>query len=87
MSLLLKNLSKKTGIPKKDLEGLLRVIGFEILEELKNYHRIEFPSLGLFFCVTKEGILSVRIKLYQEAYDRLNKIDDKEEKKDEIIFE
>lgn len=84
---LTKLLAKKTGISRKDLDGLLKVIGYEITEELRTYHRFDFPNLGFFFCATKEGVLHVRIRLSPEAYDRLNRIDDKEERKDEIIFD
>jgi nucleoid DNA-binding protein len=84
---LTKLLAKKTGISRKDLDGLLKVIGHEITEELRAYHRFDFPNLGYFFCVTKEGVLHVRIKLSEEAYNRLNRIDNSEERKDEIIFD
>jgi hypothetical protein len=83
---LTKLLSKKTGISRKDLDGLLKIIGYEIVEELRTYHRFEFPSLGSFFCSTKEGTLYVRISLTQESFERLNKTE-KGERKDEIIFD
>jgi nucleoid DNA-binding protein len=83
---LTKLLSKKTGISRKDLDGLLKVIGYEIIEELRTYHRFEFPNLGIIFCSPKDGRLYVKISITQESFERLNKIE-KGERKDEIIFD
>lgn len=81
-----RNLSKKTGMSKQDLDAFLRVLSYELIEDLKKFHRVFIPNLGTFFCSSKEGRLTVRLSLIPEAYERLNKID-KTERVDEIIFE
>lgn len=83
---LTRRLAKKTGLKKKDLDGLLKAIGYEIVENLKMYHRFEYPSLGIFYCSSKNGKLTVKLSLYAEAYERLNRVEEGE-KPNEIIFE
>jgi nucleoid DNA-binding protein len=83
---LTRRLSKKTGIKRKDLDALLKAIGYEIVENLKAYHRFEYPNLGIFYCNIKNGKMTVKISLNSEAYERLNKIEEGEQP-NEIVFE
>ncbi len=86
MNTLVNRLAKKTGLKRKDIDALIKAIGYEMVEDLRLYHRFVYPNFGLFFCSSREGRLSVRISLEKEAYSRLNKLQEGE-KPNEIILE
>jgi nucleoid DNA-binding protein len=84
MNNLYEKIAKKTGLSKHDINGILKVTSYELVEILKEEQRFYWDGLGLFFVNIKDTGLSVRIKLSEETYERLNT---KKEKSDEIIFE
>ncbi|NBO23258.1 hypothetical protein EBU94_07980 [bacterium] len=84
MNSLYEKIAKKTGLSKHDINGILKVTSYELVEILKEEQRFYWDGLGLFFVNIKDTGLSVRIKLSEETYERLNI---KKEKSDEIIFE
>jgi nucleoid DNA-binding protein len=78
-------LSKKTGIPRKDLDALLKVISYEIIEELRTKQYFQFPELGLFTIKINHSGMCVKFAINQKAKERLNKKEG--ERSDEIVFD
>lgn len=82
---LIRDLSKKTGIPRKDLDALLKIISYEIVEKLKVSYQFNFPELGIIKCYIRPSGVYVRLLLTEEAKNRLLK--DQGAKPNEIVFE
>jgi nucleoid DNA-binding protein len=80
-----KKVSKKVGLNYYDVDAILKVATYEIIETLKNSQKFYWEGLGVFYLSINDKGLSVRIKLSEEPYNRLN--EKSEEKSDEIIFE
>jgi hypothetical protein len=85
MHRLSKKISKKVGLSVYDVDAILKVAAFELVEILKNNQRLYWDGLGIFFVAVQDSGLSIRIRLSDEVYERLNS--DKGVRSDEIIFE
>jgi hypothetical protein len=86
MNSLYDKIAKKTGLSRHDINAILKVTSFELVEILKQEQRFYWDGLGLFFVNINDRGLSVRIKLAEEPYERLN-IKQEKERSDEIVFE
>lgn len=86
MNSLYEKIAKKTGLSKHDINGILKVTSYELVEILKEEQRFYWDGLGLFFVNINDKGLSIRIRLAEEPYERLN-IKTTKEKSDEIVFE
>jgi hypothetical protein len=84
MNSLAKKLSKKTGLSTFEMDAMLKVIGYEIVENLKTHRRFNYEGLGVFFAVLTPAGLTIKLRLSPEAYERLNTIEG--ERSDEIIL-
>jgi hypothetical protein len=82
-----KKIAKKVGLNYYDVDSILKVATFELVEILKKEQKFYWEGLGVFFVSISDIGLSVRIKLSQEPYERLNETSSTKERKDEIIFE
>lgn len=85
MNRLSRKISKKVGLSTYEVDAILKVAAFELVEILKNNQRLYWDGLGIFFAAIQDNGLSVRIRLSDEVYERLNA--DKGVRTDEIIFE
>lgn len=87
MNRLSKKIAKKVGLNYYDVDAILKVATFELVEILKTEQRFYWEGLGVFFVHISDTGLSVRVRLSEEPYNRLNEKDNSKEKTDEIIFE
>jgi hypothetical protein len=87
MNRLSKKIAKKVGLNYYDVDSILKVATFELIEILKKEQRFYWEGLGVFFLHISDIGLSVKIRLSEEPYTRLNKNEDPKENKNEIIFE
>lgn len=85
MNRLSKKISKKIGLSQLEVDSILKVTSFELVEILKKEQRFYWQGLGVFYLAITDTGLSVRLKLSDDIYDRLNKKDG--ETTNEIIFE
>lgn len=85
MNRLSKKISKKMGLSALEVDSMLKVASFELIEILKKEQRFYWQGLGVFYLSIKDNGLSLRIKLSEEIYERLNTKDG--ETSNEIIFE
>ena len=86
MNRLSKKIAKKTGLGIYDIDAILKLTGFEVIEILKKEQRFFWAGVGVFYLSIQDNGLSVRIRLSDEAYERLNKKENGEST-NEIIFE
>ena len=86
MNRLSKKIAKKTGLGVYDIDAILKVTGFEVIEILKKEQRFFWAGVGVFYLSIQDNGLSIRIRLSDEAYERLNKKENGEST-NEIIFE
>lgn len=86
MNRLSKKIAKKTGLGVYDIDAILKLTGFEVIEILKKEQRFFWAGVGIFYLSIQDSGLSVRIRLSDEAYERLNKKENGEST-NEIIFE
>lgn len=77
-----KKVSKKVGLNYYDVDAILKVATYEIIETLKKSQKFYWEGLGVFYVAISDKGLSVRLKLSEEPYERLN--EKSEEKSDEI---
>jgi nucleoid DNA-binding protein len=82
---LAKKVSKKINLNYLDVDAILKVASFELLETLKKSQKVHWDGLGVFYLAITDRGISVRLKLSDECYERLNKKD--EDSSNEIIFE
>ena len=80
-----KKISKKVGLNYYDVDAILKVASYEIIETLKKSQKFYWEGLGVFYLAINDRGLSVRLKLSEEPYNRLN--DKIEERSNEIVFE
>jgi nucleoid DNA-binding protein len=80
-----KKVSKKIGLNYYDVDAILKVATYEIIETLKNSQKFYWEGLGVFYVTITDKGLSVRLRLSEEPYNRLNKKSEGEP--DEINFE
>jgi len=80
-----KKIAKKVDLNYYDVDAILKVATYEIIETLKKSQKFYWEGLGVFYLAITDKGLSVRIKLSDEPYERLN--EKSEEKCDEISFE
>jgi hypothetical protein len=85
MNTLSKKIASKVGLNPYDVDAILKVSAYEIVEILKKEQKFYWDGLGIFFLAVSDNGLSVRIKLSDEPYKRLN--EKTGERSDEIIFE
>lgn len=85
MNTLSRKIAKKVGLNPYDVDAILKTAAYEMVEILKINQRFYWDGLGVFYLSIQDNGLSVRLKLSEEPYNRLN--DKKEERSDEIIFE
>jgi len=86
MNRIAKKIAKKTGLGVYDIDAILKVTGYEIVEILKKEQRFFWAGVGVFYLAIQDNGLSIRIRLSNEAYERLNKKENGEST-NEIIFE
>lgn len=86
MNRLCKKIAKKTGLGVYDIDAILKVTGYEVIEILKKEQRFFWAGVGVFYLSIQDNGLSVRIRLSEEAYERLNKKENGEAT-NEIVFE
>lgn len=86
MNRISKKIAKKTGLGVYDIDAILKVTGYEMIEILKKEQRFFWAGVGVFYLSIQDNGLSVRLRLSNEAYERLNKKENGESR-DEIIFE
>jgi nucleoid DNA-binding protein len=79
-----KKVSKKVGLNYYDVDAILKVATFEIIEVLKKSQKFYWEGLGVFYLAINDKGLSVRLKLSEEPYERLN--EKGEEESGEINF-
>lgn len=82
---LAKKVSKKINLNYYDVDAILKVASFELLETLKSSQKVYWDGLGIFYLAITDKGISVRLKLSDETYERLNK--KTEEELNEIVFE
>ena len=87
MNSLSKSIAKKTGLSKYEIDAILKVAAYEMIELLREKRSFQYEGLGTIFTYIVPNGLNVKISLSPEALDRLNKDINKEGRKDEIIFE
>ena len=80
-----KKVAKKVGLNYYDVDAILKVATFEIIETLKKSQKFYWDGLGVFFLAINDKGLFVRIRLSDEPYNRLN--ENSKESENEIIFE
>jgi len=80
-----KKIASKIGLSFYDVDAILKITAYEIIEILKKEQKIYWDGLGIFFLHVNDKGLSVRIKLSEDPYNRLN--EKTGERTDEIIFE
>lgn len=85
MNTLSKKISSKVGLNAYDVDAILKVSAYEIVEILKKEQKFYWDGLGIFFLSVTDKGLSIRIKLSDEPYERLN--EKTGERSDEIVFE
>jgi nucleoid DNA-binding protein len=87
MHRLSKKVAKKVGLNYYDVDAILKVATYEMMETLKKSQRFYWEGLGTFYLAIKENGVTVKIGLSEEPYNRLNKDLLKKEGDNEIIFE
>lgn len=85
MNRLAKKVSKKTGLSIYEIDAILKVAAYELIETLKKEQRFYWEGLGTFRVTITDIGLSVHLRLNEECYNRLNVQEG--DRKDEIIFE
>lgn len=85
MNRLSKKIANKIGLNYYDVDAILKTASFEIIEILKKEQRFYWDGLGVFFVSVNDNGLSIRLRLSDEPYNRLNEKNG--ERTDEIIFE
>jgi nucleoid DNA-binding protein len=85
MNTLSRKIATKVGLNAYDVDAILKTASYEIVEILKKEQKFYWDGLGVFYVTIKDNGLSVRLKLSEEPYNRLN--EKKGERSDEIIFE
>ena len=85
MNRLSKKIAKRVGLSVFEVDAILKVASFEMVQLLKNNQRFYWDGLGIFWVAVNDTGLSVRIRLSEEAYDKLN--ENKGVRSDEIILE
>jgi hypothetical protein len=86
MNRIAKKIAKKTGLGVYDIDAILKVTGYEMVEILKKEQRFFWAGVGVFYLSIQDNGLSIRLRLSNEAYERLNKKENGEST-NEIIFE
>jgi hypothetical protein len=79
-----KKVSKKVGLNYYDVDAILKVATYEIIETLKKSQKFYWEGLGVFYVAISDRGLSVRLRLSEEPYERLN--EKGEEESSEIDF-
>lgn len=80
-----KKVASKVGLSFYDVDAILKVASYELIEILKKEQKFYWDGLGVFFLHVNDRGLSVRIKLSEDPYNRLN--EKTGERSDEIILE
>lgn len=78
-------MSKKIGLNYYDVDAILKIASYEIIEILKKSQKLYWEGLGVFYLSINDRGLSIRLKLSEEPYTRLN--DKMQGSANEIIFE
>jgi nucleoid DNA-binding protein len=85
MNRLSKKVAKRVNLKYTEVDAILKVTAYELVEVLKKSQRMYWDGLGVFYVSITDSGLSIRIRLSDNVFERLN--DDKGERSDEIIFE
>ena len=85
MNSLSKKIAIKTGISAYDVDALLKVASYELIEVLKSEQKLYWSGLGIFFVKINDNGISIRLKLSDEVYTRLN--EKQKGEKSEIVFD
>lgn len=85
MNTLAKKIASKVGLSFYDVDAILKTAAYELIDILKKEQKIYWDGLGVFFINVNDSGLSVRIRLSEDPYNRLN--EKTGERTDEIIFE
>lgn len=85
MNTLSKKIATKVGMSVYDIDAILKVASYELIEILKSEQKIYWDGLGVFFVNINDNGLSIRLKLSEEVYSRLN--EKPKGVRSEIIFE
>lgn len=80
-----KKVAKRVNLSYMEVDAILTVSAFELVEVLKKSQRFYWEGLGVFYVAITDTGLSVRLKMSDEVYERLNA--DKGVRSDEIVFE
>lgn len=85
MNTLSKKIASKVGLSFYDVDAILKVASFELIEILKNEQKLYWDGLGVFYVTVSDKGLKVRLRLSEDCYKRLN--EKSGERSDEIILE
>lgn len=85
MNRLSKKVAKKVNLKNTEVDAILKVAAYELVEILKNNQRLYWDGLGVFNVAITDSGLTIRIRLSDEVFERLNA--DKGVRSDEIVFE
>lgn len=85
MNRLSKKVAKRVNLKYTEVDAILKVTAYELIEVLKKSQKMYWDGLGVFHVSISDAGLSIRLRLSDEVFERLN--DDKGARSDEIIFE
>lgn len=85
MNRLSKKVAKRVNLNYTEVDAILKVAAYELVDILKKSQRMYWDGLGIFNVAITDSGLTIRIRLSDEVFERLNS--DNGERSDEIIFE
>lgn len=86
MESLTARIAKKMGLSYQDVDALLKILAFELIQELKNKGFFKYAGLGQFRCYHSKGGFRLAFRLNKRLFKEFNKHTNVE-RTDEIIFE
>jgi hypothetical protein len=90
MDILMKQLSsrvsRKTGLPKSECDGIIKVIVYEIVEAILDQGYVEVEGLGTMYKSHSDEIGMIMLTPTQDVYARIC-APYKGDRKNEIVFE